>query len=281
MKKRHLIPSLLLLSATSLTSCSGSIKGLIEEGQPYVNGQARLINSEVQEKAENSFEVVTMKSKTKVSLKETVDRQSISVSATVNGTAVVDINKRSIEYTLSTSASALGMGGSSKVKIKAQEQNSEWVITSSNNAELSISSEDLGVIFDQASYEVYSWNYTLDEERLNQLVGQVESLGIEGDEIKQLYSDLNDSLVYTGDFATGTFEIGLSRAVSFTLSELKCTYNKMRYCYKDGLINSLVLGMKVEYQSEDVKLVIGLTSTNSYSYSKAGSNKTNNPFGGM
>ena len=68
MKKRYLIPTLMLLSATGLTACSNGA-GFILNGQPYLDGSAARVSPQLKAQKDGSVKTVIMNSTIGVNMK--------------------------------------------------------------------------------------------------------------------------------------------------------------------------------------------------------------------
>lgn len=266
MKKRYLIPTLMLLSATGLTACSNGA-GFILNGQPYLDGAAARVSPQLKAQKDGSVKTVIMKSTIGVNMKISQGYSSGSVKSTISGQVVVDLDAKTINGDYTVKASATGAGSqNTKVKFTAVEENDMFYITSGTEYDGISTSADLDKLYEEASYTIYSWNFnTQTADMTDALQSLQDSLGSEID-IQKIYNDITKNMYYVGDFESGNFEAGFGKKLSFMVGTCKVTYDGMKVTYKDCFIQSEYLGLTASAKEDNVKVTLSLTYKTDYSY---------------
>ena len=266
MKKRFLLPCLLLVS--SLTACGGgSGGGLVTGGKQYKEGDAANVDSAVKAQKEDSIKKVILDEKVDFSYKLSAQGQSYSMTEKVDGRATIDIDAKTIEGAFKFSGSTGGQKQNESVNFKVQRNDNGYYETVSGNYEIAFNEDSLEEIFDMAYYTVYSWNFSSE----NGLVAQMaESAEGYGSEIEAFMREIIANMVISGDPATGTFDVGLGKAVKLDYQGINFSFNKMKYSYKDCYLKNVVLGLKgsgsYSYGGQSASISISETVEANYSY---------------
>lgn len=268
MKKRLVVPGLALTLA-SLTACNLSAGGYIMNGKPYKDGYAARINPVLRAEAEGSIKAVKISTKVTVSASISYSGRSSSGKATVTGDANVDLVNERIngKYVFKVSGSAAS-SGSETYNFIAERDGGSFYVTSGNYTSGLTGVSSLDALYEEASYNIYSWNFSYDSQQVTEMVEELQSELGSSVNVQTIYNKINSSLVYNGDFENGNAEIGFSKAVSFNISNVKVTYNKFKVVYKDCFIRSSDLGLKASASESGTKVTISLSYSNTYSYTK-------------
>lgn len=278
MKKRLLIPSLLLLSATSLTACEGAGASFVKNGQPYTEGAAQRVSPALRAQKEGSVKAVKVTSKTNIKMKMSIDGKKYSIGAKVSGAADIDLDNRTIVGNYTTTASVSGMSGSSKVKFSARDRgDGTFVFVSGENYEASFTEASLSALFDEASYSIYSWNYTIDSQNLADALEGLEGQTSESVDGNSVANQLSSNFVFNGDFESGTFDVGLAKAITIRVSGLSLVFDKFIASYKDCFIKSSTIGIKLDYTQDGESVSLALTYSDTYSYTKRSASNNQTP----
>jgi len=300
MKKRYLIPSLLLLSSTALTSC-GSSGGLVANGRRYMQGETANVNPNLMAQKYDSVRNMTEKFELSFSEKESYRGQSASVSGKLNGSVRIDFDTQALNGNFNYSISYGGAyksvykNESDRISFTASLSTGYISISSQQSGNVSVDLSSLQTLFDQSSYNMYSWNCNLDSDQINQYVDMLS------DEISGLFSNTQvsgivesfiSSFVISGNPQSGTFDVGLGRTfvMNYTVSEssysqiqYQLTINKMKVSYQDCLLKSAVAGFKLTGKQSGATLTASADLNISCSYNTNGgqTNQFNpaNPFG--
>ena len=270
MKKRILFPCLLLVS--SLTACGGSGGGLVTGGQPYKDGVAQAVDPAIKAQKEGTIKTVTAKESVSVSVKISYNGQSYSVSEKISGSMVVDLEAKTMNGDFDLSVGYSGETTRQKIRFSASETNGQLIINSGAEYSSVISTSTLEQIYDTATYTVYSWNFSRAEADMSTYFGFVDddaAMGY-GEEISSFVKDLLNNLVIAGDPSTGTFDVGLAKAVTMNLEGINFSFNKFKISYKDCLLTSELLGLRgsgsIASGGQRVSISISETAEVNYSY---------------
>ena len=277
MKKRLLIPSLLLLSGVALSSCGSAGPAFVANGTPYVEGSAAGVKAALRLEKEDSVETVKISQKMNATIKVSSGKQKASVGAKLSGSALVNLDRRTVAGDYKVTASLAGFGSSAKVKFNGSDQgNGNFVITSGTNYEGVFDSDSLATLFEEASYTIYSWNYSTNSQSLVDTLKQVDSYLSEGVDSSSITDRINSSFVFSGSFESGTFDIGLGQSIGIEVAGVSIVFNKFLASYKDCFIQSSVIGMKMSYTSSEGSFSISVTYSDNFSYTYRNGNKGQN-----
>ena len=270
MKKRYLIPSLLLLSSVALTACNGEGGGLVKGGQKYRAGDAQNVSPALRAEKEGSVKTVTENINMSVSMKMSASGRSLSVSEKLSGSIKVDLVNHTLDGNFTVSASVSGAGSqTTKATFRANEQNGVITIQNGSNYESSYDEESLATLYEEASYTIYSWNYEPSEGQIGQLTEALSSLSevTSADTIMKEISKMYSNIYIAGEVETGTFDIGLAEGYTLNIiAGLPITFNKMKSSYKEGLVRSSVVGLTMKGKVDGMSMNITETMTVNYSY---------------
>ena len=95
-------------------------------------------------------------------------------------------------------------------------------------------------LYEQATYQIYSWNYIIETDEIQSALSQAESVGA------SIGRDFFSKMVIAGDPANGTFDVGLGEKFSFTYQGATFAFTKLKYSYKDCLLQKAVIGFDYE-----------------------------------
>lgn len=247
MKKRF-IPTLMLLSFMSLTACGGDNSGFVKNGVAYKNGDAAQINADVKAAKENKVRTVREDLNMDLYMKISYNGQSSTIKEKMSGFLDVDIDAKTIVGKFDISASVDSTKQSSRLDFKAEEQNGEFVLTKGADAAESFDSEKLASLYEKASVNIYSWNYSSDTDDISSIISQSGTSSLSEAEATALLKKLYANIVVSGDFTTGTFEIGLGKSMKITVGGYPFTFTKLKTAYEDGLMKSTVAGLSLNYK---------------------------------
>ena len=266
MKKRLLL--VLAVPALLLTACGGSggvdVKGTVDNGREVTTTEKQAVANVDEAKKEAAEEVA----KKGVNVKS----RSLTLQKTTNsysGQSVTTENKLDLNYdmeigiatpsiSVKTSGSqyyaAAGQSATGNVEglSDATKASGAWVI---NNDYQKISmggqeSRQDNVLF-QGSVQMaeqyyrncieglYSWEFDFD---LAQAKKAANQYGI---------GDLLDKIVIAGTPSTGTFEVGLSEAYNIAMVGGSLKFYKLRYSYKDNLLQEYAIGFEASSASSE------------------------------
>ena len=273
MKKKLLIPTLLLLASTSLMACEDGGNAFVANGQPYTDGAAANVRPALRLEKEGSIKAVKISSTTTVSATISYSGRSSGGSAKVSGYTNVDLENR----TMSGSYTSSGSGQSIRINFNAKEENGTFVIYSGSGYQGQITSETLNSMYEEATYGIYSWNYQIDAEEIQSVL---EQLGEEAGDSYNYYDVLNNiysSFVFSGDIESGTFDVGLAKEASFNIAGIPFTFTKLKYSYKDCFIQSVVVGLKMKIVEDGISMSFNVTEKESFSYTRVGGSTNQGP----
>ena len=266
MKKRYLIPTLMLLSATGLTACSSNV-GFIVNGQPYVDGSAARVSPQLKQQKDGSVKTVTMDSTISVNVKASQGYNSASVKSSISGKAVVNLDNKTINGNYTVKASVTGAGSeSTKVNFTAEQENETFYLTSGTEYEGISTSADLSKLYEEATYTIYSWNFNPQTNDVADAINNLQDqLGSQID-VQKIYNDITNNIYFVGDFESGNFEAGFAKKLSFMVDSVKVTYDGMKVSYKDCFIQSQYLGLSASAKQDGIKVNLSITYKTNFSY---------------
>ena len=265
--KKFKLSALLVLSLAGLTAC-GSGEGLVKNGVAYNRGDAAKINETVKAEKDGKVKVVTEKATVEMSLKMKMDGQSMNMKEKADGIITVDVPNKTVDIKLDASMEVGKEKITEKVSVKAEEKDGEFVITSSTGGEMTgeeVDVEQIANYFETASYSIYSWNY---DDSDTAYAAATESLSdyADSDEVLGLIKKMESKIKIAGEVETGNFEIGLSEPFSIKIGNYPITYTKLKSVYKDGLVQSTVVGVKMSANQNGSSMSLSMTSANEFSY---------------
>ena len=264
MKKRFLLP---LLLVGSLTACGGgSGGGLVTGGKQYKEGDAANVDSALREAKEGKLKKVTVSEKVDFTYKMSAQGQSYSMSEKLDGKAVVDLEEETMEATFKVTASEGGQSQSANVQFKVAKDEAGGYSLISGSYSGGFDEEGLEEMFEMASYTVYSWNYAGENGFIEQMA---EAGSGYGSAVAGFVQEVLNNLVIAGDPATGTFDVGLGKAVKLDYQGITFSFNKLKYSYKDCLLKDVVFGLKGSgnYSAQGVSASVNINETAEMHYS--------------
>ena len=245
MKKRILIPCLLL--AGSLTACDS---GMVTKGVPYKEGDAAKVSEALKAEKKDSLKAIKFESTATVEMTAKASGEKESVKATADLVAKVDLEGKTIDMDVKSAAKGSGQSVSYKASAKAKDNGSGvMTVTSTDGDYAQISSDfDFDGIYVNATFGIYSWNFTLGTSELDSVVSQI------GSDMKGLVDDLSANILLDGDVEKGTFDVGISKEITGKINaggsdigasmNMNFTITKMKYTFKDCLLRSSIIEMK-------------------------------------
>lgn len=262
------LSSLLVLSLAGLTACGGSGEGLVKNGVAYNRGDASKINETVKAEKDGKVKVVTEKATIDMSVKMKADGQSMNIKEKMAGTITVNVPDKTVDINLDADVEVGKEKVSEKISVKAEEKDGEFVITSNIGGEISgqeIDLEQIADYFEQASYSIYSWNY---DDSDTAYAAATESLSeyADAEEVLKIIKQMESKIKIAGEVETGNFEIGLSEPFTMKIANYPITYTKLKSVYKDGLVESTVVGVKMSVSENGTSVSLNMTSSNEFSY---------------
>ena len=262
MKKRFLLPCLLMVG--SLSACGGN-GGLVKGGVAYREGDAAKVDAALKAQKEGSVATCTVNESADVNIKMSYQGQNANMTEKLKAKMTADLVNKTFEGNIDINMSMNGESQKTNISFNAREVNGPLVINTSGAYSSALSEDNIETYYTQASYAIYSWNYSLDAS------GELETLmegldSVSSATITSFVRDLYNSMAIAGDPATGTFDVGLSKPVSVNISGLDMTYNKLKYSYKDCLLQSAVVGLKGSGNVSGVSVNIDETVEANYSY---------------
>ncbi len=262
--KKVFISTLMLVSLMGLTACGDN--GLVKNGQAYRDGDAAKVSAEVKEAKEGKIKSVTEKATAEIVLKETALGQSYTTKQKSTGIATADFDAKTFSYNYKATASAQGQSISQTIDFKAKQENDGSFSLVSGNFGGGLDSDSVALLYEELSFTIYSWNYTGDSESLAEGLAMLGSSEEGTEAAVKLYEDLSKVIVIAGDPSTGNIEIGIEKAAKFTIAGLPVELNKMKYVYKDGLLQNSVNDMKITVVDEGGTSSFSMKSSASFSY---------------
>ena len=268
MKKKLMIPTL-ALACFAMSACDLYGAGnYIQNGSPYKEGYAARIDPQLKAAAQDSVKNVIIKLGATVSVKVSYQGRSSSAKATVTGDMNVDLMNERMNGNYTVKASGSGVSESETYKFTAEKQDGYFTVTSGNYSASISGVSDLDAMYEEASYNIYSWNFSYDSQQLSETIESLQSELDSSIDVRSIYESVYSNLVYTGDFEQGNAEIGFKKAVSLNISGVKLTYNKFRVSYKECFIRSSELGIKASISESGVKVSMTMNYSNTYTYVK-------------
>ena len=260
MKKRFLLPCLLLV--TSLSACGGA-GDFVSGGSAYKEGDAAKVDAALRAEKENKVKQVTEKITSDTSYDVNYNGQATKSSQKMSGSAKVDVDEKKIEGNFKVDATSNGQSASQNVNFKAQEVNGYFQYTE-GEAEAAYLDLELDSLYEQATYQIYSWNYIMETDEIQSALSQAESVGA------SIGRDFFNKMVIAGDPATGTFDVGLGEKFSFTYQGATFAFTKLKYSYKDCLLQKAVIGFDYEGSGSgngiSVSAKLNMNATYEFSY---------------
>lgn len=263
--KKVFIPALLLLSMVGLSACNAD-NGLVKGGQAYRDGDAAKVSAEVKEAKEGKIKKITEKLSSTMVMKETAMGQSATIKSKTSGSVVIDLEAKTLAYNVKTTASSGSQSYSQVANYTAKQGADGSFSLVSGQYDTSSDDETVRFVYEELSQSVYSWNYTGDSSALGEALAVLGSSEEATAESLKLYEDLAKKIVISGDASTGNIEIGISEPIKLTVENMPFEVSKMKYVYKDGLLQNSVNELKMEMTDEGGKASISYKSTASFSY---------------
>ena len=256
MKKKFVIPSLLL--ACSLTACDD---GLVKSGVAYKDGMTASVDASLKKQKEGSYKLLTIDSTvdTKFSVETNGKKQTNTGKA--NGTIKIDVDQQSVEIEMDTNSKSTGVTQELKGSVKAKKTNGKFKVVNSEGTigEL-YSLLDFDAYYTNTIYTTYSWNYSFSDSDIRDALASVS--GSLNSSMGQALTDIKNNMLIDGNPEKGTFDVGISKAISFNVENVTLEYTKMKYTYKNCLLQGYTMGISAS--TEGVKFEI--EGTYNYSY---------------
>ena len=266
MKKRLLL--VLAVPALLLTACGGNggvnVKGTVDNGREITSEEKQAITNVEEAKKETAETVakrgVNVKSRSLTLQKTTSSYSGQSVTTEnkqdLNFDIEIGIETPSVSVKTNGSQYYAAAGQSATGNIEglsdATKASGAWVI---NNDYQKISmagqeSRQDDVLFQGSTQTVegyyrscieglYSWDFDFDFAKAKSAASQY---GI---------GDLLDKIVVGGTPSTGTFEVGLSEAYNVSMVGGTLKFYKLRYSYKDNLLQEYAIGFEASSASSE------------------------------
>ena len=256
MKKKLIIPSLLL--ACSLTACSD---GLVTSGVAYEEGVTAKVDESLKSKKKGSYTVLTIKSEATTILSIKADGKTSTAKSTAKGTIIIDLNEKSVDLTIDSVSKSgqntIEIGGS----IKAKKTNGSFQIVRKDGEVGDLyASADFNSYLTTAVDNTYSWNFSLSDSEIRSAIANVSTT--DSASLTNAMTRMRNTMMIDGDPSKGTFAVGISKEIEFSSSGTNCEISKMKYTYKDCLLDSSI--MQVVATASNVKC--DLTAKYNYSY---------------
>ena len=262
MKKRFLLPCLLMVG--SLSACGGN-SGLVKNGVAYREGDAAKVDAALKAQKENSVATCTVNETADIGIKMSAEGQTVNMSESVKAKMTADLVNKSIEGTFDMNINSNGQTQKVSMSFDGREVGGQLVVNTYGQYASVLTEDNIETYYMQASYAIYSWNYSLDASgELATLMEQMDA--VSSASIASFLQNLYSNMVIAGDPATGTFDVGLSKPVSLYISGLDLSYNKMKYSYKDCLLQSAVVGIKGSGNLSGYSVSINESVEANYSY---------------
>ena len=266
--KQFKLSALLVLSLAGLTACGGSSDGLVKNGVAYNKGDAAKVSETIKTEKDGKVKVVTEKSTVELTMKIKAGKESMTIKEKASGTIKVDLQNKKVEVNLDVEAKSGDQKINETVVVKAEEQEGEFVITSSVGGDLTDNKIDVDQMYEyyvQADSNIYAWNY---DDGNTAIDAAYESLAdyATAEQVTALVKQLESKIKIAGDVENGNFEIGLSSPFSVNIQNIPVTYTKLKSVYKDGLVDSTVVGIKMTSSQGSTSVSLDMTSTNQFSY---------------
>ena len=275
--KKHLIPTLLLLSLTGLTACGGD-NGLVKGGVALKDANITSVGESVKSGVEGKVKTVTEKDKTDIVMKAKYGNKTEKSKQATEGTYVIDFDQKTIDAKYSTNQG--GEKTEYKVKVK-QAQDGSFVYVSGDAASPLSDGDTLAALYETATTNIYSWNYEMDDDSILALVGSSAQMdeGTAQETLKAVQT-LYANIKVSGDVTTGNYEVGLSEPTTFVIdlsslseeasalgmSKLPVKVTKMKSVYKEGLLRSSVSAAEMKMSLLGIDMTINMTQTASFTY---------------
>lgn len=261
MKKRFLLPCLLLVA--SLSACGGAGGDFVSGGSAYKEGDAAKVDAALRAEKEDKVKQVTEKMNSSVSYDVNYNGQAVKSSQKLSGSVKVEVDEKKIEGDFKVNVSSNGQKASQNIKFKGQEIDGYLQFTE-GEAEAEAMDLDLDSFYEQATYEIYSWNYIMESEEIKAALDQAEGYGA------SIGKDFFNKMVINGDPAKGTFDVGLGEKFSFTYQGATFAFTKLKYSYKDCLLQKAVVGFNYSggssYDGTTVSVKLNMDATYEFSY---------------
>ena len=259
--------SLLLLSLTGLTACGSTGGTYVKNGQAYRAGEVANVNAEVKAAKENKIATVTEKIDMDLTIKASGNGQSVKMGTKMTGTINVDLVEKTLEGNLKVDVNLSGTKVSQQASFTAKEEDGVVNYVTYNELAYSTYSPDqLTSMYKEASTGLYSWTYSPETANIEDLLSEAGNTGANTQQTIAAYEKITKALVYSGDFATGTFEIGLGKALTIKIDNVPVTFNKFVTSFEEGLMKSTVIGFKLSSNSNGAKASADLSVTTEFLY---------------
>lgn len=255
MKKKFVIPSLLL--ACSLTACND---GLVKSGVAYKDGMTSSVDESLKKEKEGSYKLLTIKSTVETNLSIDSNGKKESAKGTAKGTITIDLNEQSVQIEMESKSKSGQQTSEISGSVKAKKTNGKFKVVNSDGVLGEVYALlDFESYYNNTIYNTYSWNYSLTDADIKQAL---DSIGNSVASLENALVDIKNNMLIDGNPEKGTFEVGLSKTISFTTSGVNMEYTKLKHTYKNCLLQSYTTAVKASGEGAQ----FDLEGTYNYSY---------------
>lgn len=270
MKSKFLI-GLLTLALTACGGGSGS-GGLIKGGQDYSSDQQQKVQAVEQatkEEVEEGIKGVTINEKSTInySVKGSYGGQSYSYSMAMNEETkyVLNFEQKTIELTQTATTKMNGQSQTEKAVIKAKNVDGMWTVTEGQQYDLAYS---IGYIYEGFCETIYSWNFLPSNNDFDDLFDELGSTGVSIDAQTAL-QELYNSFVISGDPESGTFQVGLGKAINLqSVIGYPAVIDSLMSSFKNYLAQSMSMSMHMSMSEQGASVSMKVSESMTFSYSK-------------
>ena len=258
MKKKILIPCLLF--ACSLTACDD---GLVTKGVAFKDANVTAIDTNVKNEKNNSFKKLKIENKVETVITAKGNGESLKITGETSGTFDIDLVQNTLEISMKANAKSGSTKTEVKGTVKVKKENGN-IKTISSTGDASIFKDiDYNDYFTTGIDNCYSWNFEINDDIIEQAASESS---ISKSTAKNIVDNITENLMVDGDTAKGTFDVGIKKVVPVTIEGTTVNYTKLKYSFKDSLLQSSILGVSASATKSGASATTTITIESNYSY---------------
>lgn len=260
MKKKFIIPSLLF--ACSLTACND---GLVTGGVAYTEGTTANVDESIKKEQKGSFKEIVVESEGTTAISIKFNGETTSAKADATSSIKVDLDDKTVDVSIESVTKSGKNKTTQKAAVKVKKVNSSFqTISSSGDFDTLLSSLDYSSYFTFADTYAFSWNFSISDDEIKQAVTSVS--GSNSSSIENALKEMRENMRIDGDPDKGSFDVGISKPLPFTIDGVNMKYTKMRQTYKDYKLVSRTMGIEASKSNGSTKVTYALSATYNYEY---------------